>query len=45
MIERTLFTADHEAFRDSFRRFIDKEITPFHEAWDCLLYTSPSPRD
>ena len=23
MIERTLFNADHEAFRDSFRRFID----------------------
>ena len=34
MIERTLFTADHEAFRDSFRRFIDKEIAPFHEAWE-----------
>jgi len=34
MIERTLFTPDHEAFRDSFRRFIDKEIAPFHEAWE-----------
>ena len=34
MIERTLFNADHEAFRDSFRRFIDKEIAPFHEAWE-----------
>ena len=33
MIERTLFTPDHEAFRDSFRRFMDKEIAPFHEAW------------
>jgi hypothetical protein len=28
MIERTLFSPDHEAFRDSFRRFIDKEIAP-----------------
>jgi len=34
MIERTLFNADHEALRDSFRRFIDKEIVPFHEAWE-----------
>jgi alkylation response protein AidB-like acyl-CoA dehydrogenase len=34
MIERTLFSADHEAFRDSFRRFVEKEITPHHEAWE-----------
>ncbi|MDP3653967.1 MAG: acyl-CoA dehydrogenase family protein [Rhodoferax sp.] len=34
MIERTLFSADHEAFRDSFRRFIDKEIAPFHAEWE-----------
>ena len=34
MIERTLFSPDHEAFRDSFRRFVEKEITPFHEAWE-----------
>lgn len=34
MIERTLFNADHEAFRDSFRRFVEKEITPFHDAWE-----------
>ncbi len=34
MIERTLFNADHEAFRDSFRRFMDKEIAPFHAEWE-----------
>jgi len=34
MIERALYTSDHEAFRDSFRRFMDKEIAPFHEAWE-----------
>ena len=34
MIDRTLFNADHEAFRDSFRRFMDKEIAPFHEDWE-----------
>ena len=50
MIERSLFSPDHEAFRDAFRRFMEKEIAPFHEQWEeqgyvCLLYTSPSPRD
>ena len=34
MIERTLFSADHETFRDSFRRFMDKEIAPFHADWE-----------
>jgi alkylation response protein AidB-like acyl-CoA dehydrogenase len=34
MIERTIFSTDHQAFRDSFRRFMDKEIAPFHEAWE-----------
>ena len=34
MIERTLFNADHQAFRDSFQRFCDKEVAPHHEAWE-----------
>jgi acyl-CoA dehydrogenase len=34
MIERSLFTPDHEAFRDAFRRFMDKEIAPFHAEWE-----------
>ncbi len=34
MIERTLFSADHEAFRDSFRRFMEREIAPHHAAWE-----------
>ncbi len=34
MIDRTLFSAEHEAFRDSFRRFMDKEIAPFHAQWE-----------
>jgi acyl-CoA dehydrogenase len=34
MIERSLFTPDHEAFRDAFRRFMDKEIAPFHVEWE-----------
>lgn len=40
MIERTLFSADHEAFRDSFRRFIDKEIAPFHDGWEEQGYVA-----
>ena len=34
MIERTLYSPDHQSFRDSFRRFIDKEIAPFHAHWE-----------
>jgi acyl-CoA dehydrogenase len=34
MIPRTLFSDDHEMFRDSARRFIAKEITPFHNEWE-----------
>jgi alkylation response protein AidB-like acyl-CoA dehydrogenase len=40
MIDRTLFSADHEAFRDSFRRFVDKEITPFHADWEDQGYVA-----
>jgi alkylation response protein AidB-like acyl-CoA dehydrogenase len=38
MIERTLFTPDHDAFRDAFRRFVDKEVAPLHEAWEEAGY-------
>ncbi|UUZ71019.1 acyl-CoA dehydrogenase family protein [Polaromonas sp. P1(28)-8] len=34
MIERSLFSPDHESFRDTFRRFMDKEIAPFHAQWE-----------
>ncbi len=34
MIERSLFSPDHESFRDAFRRFVDKEIAPFHAQWE-----------
>ena len=34
MIDRSLFSSEHEAFRDSFRRFMDKEIAPFHAQWE-----------
>jgi len=34
MIPRTLFSDDHEMFRDAARRFIATEITPFHAEWE-----------
>ena len=34
MIKRTLFSPEHETFRDSFRRFAEREIAPFHEQWE-----------
>lgn len=34
MIPRTLFSPEHEQFRDAIRRFIDKEIVPHHERWE-----------
>ena len=38
MIERTLFNSDHVAFRDSFRKFIEQEIAPFHADWEDQGY-------
>src|SRR5215469_6650322 len=35
MIERTLFAAEHEVFRDSVRRFVERELVPHHEAWEA----------
>ncbi|MES2510843.1 MAG: acyl-CoA dehydrogenase family protein [Pseudomonadota bacterium] len=34
MITRDLFQPEHEAFRDTVRRFIDKEIAPHHAQWE-----------
>ncbi len=34
MIPRTLFSTEHESFRNSFKHFMEKEIAPFHEAWE-----------
>ena len=35
MIPRTLFAAEHELFRATVRRFIAREITPFHQDWEA----------
>lgn len=34
MIERTLFTPEHEMFRDTVRKFVEREIVPFHAQWE-----------
>ncbi|MDP2226784.1 MAG: acyl-CoA dehydrogenase family protein [Moraxellaceae bacterium] len=34
MIPRTLFNSDHDAFRDTVRKFFDKEAVPFHAQWE-----------
>ena len=34
MIERTLFSTEHDAFRESFRTFLERDVAPFHAAWE-----------
>ena len=34
MIERTLFSQDHEMWRDTVSRFVAKEILPHHDRWE-----------
>jgi alkylation response protein AidB-like acyl-CoA dehydrogenase len=34
-MRRRLFEADHEAFRESVRRFLGKEVVPHQEQWDA----------
>ena len=34
MFKRGLFNADHDAFRDMVRRFVENEIAPHHASWE-----------
>lgn len=34
MIERRLFSEDHEIFRSSVRRFVEEELVPSHRDWE-----------
>jgi alkylation response protein AidB-like acyl-CoA dehydrogenase len=34
-MRRTLFDDDHDAFRESFRAFLDKEVVPHQVEWDA----------
>jgi acyl-CoA dehydrogenase len=35
MIERSLFSEEHEIWRGSVRRFVEEEIVPFHAQWEA----------
>jgi len=34
MADGGVYTAEHEAFRDQVKRFIEREITPYHDDWE-----------
>jgi acyl-CoA dehydrogenase len=34
MLTRKLFSADHEQFRDTARKFFEREIMPHHDRWE-----------
>ncbi|MEI8286907.1 MAG: acyl-CoA dehydrogenase family protein, partial [Actinomycetes bacterium] len=40
--ERTIYNADHEAFRASFRAWLDNKVVPNHEEWETA---GIAPRD
>jgi acyl-CoA dehydrogenase len=42
LIPRTLFTPEHETFRDSVRRFMEAEVRPHDEKWQEQGYADKS---
>jgi len=34
VIERSIFSEEHEMWRQSVRKFVEKEIVPYHEQWE-----------
>lgn len=42
MIPRTLFSPEHELFRDSVRSFFEKDALPFHGQWEKRGYIERS---
>ena len=42
MIPRTLFSPEHETFRDSVRRFMEQEVVPHDEKWQEQGYAERS---
>ena len=33
-MDRNIFEKDHNMFRDTVRKFVEKEIAPFHAEWE-----------
>jgi acyl-CoA dehydrogenase len=42
MIERTVFGEQHEQFRDTVRKILDKEVAPHHAEWEEQGYVDRS---
>ena len=40
MLHRTLFDAEHDMFRDAFRKFVETEISPHHAEWEADQHVS-----
>lgn len=40
MIARDVFSEEHELFRASVRRFVEKELVPYHGAWEAAHQVS-----
>ncbi len=34
MLERTIFTEEHDLYRSAAREFFEKEVAPFHDRWE-----------
>ena len=34
ILARTIFSSDHDAFRDTARKFFEIEVAPFHNDWE-----------
>ena len=39
------YTPEHQMFRDTCRRFFEKEVTPFHMKWEEEGIARPARRD
>ncbi len=35
MLERNIFSEEHDIFRDAFRKFVEKEVVPYREEWEA----------
>ena len=33
-MKRRIFSEEHNIFRDAFRKFLEKEVVPYHEQWE-----------
>ena len=33
-LERSIFTEEHNIFRESLRKFMDREVAPYHDQWE-----------